>query len=552
MIRLRTSWTGVLLLFLAVGCGDGTTDNRPEPAQLIKLGGDGQSAPTGTALPESIVVQVRDANGDGVQGVAITFGQVAGGGSVAPAASSSDANGRWAAKWTMGPAGPHVLAVGGAGFSVTFNATATSGPPPVNVLAVIAQPVTGQSGVAFPTQPSIQLEDDLGAPVAQAGVIVTATIASGSGFASLGGNPTATTNASGLATFSNLAITGPVGNYTLGFSATGFTATTSGPLSLSTLSGRVPLPDMGSRTYQGFTGGLYANGGNTMPSAHAAAGAARARNVVPRDANGNPNAAGKIVLMSIGMSNTTQEWCDVASAQPCNPWSFTGQAAADNAVDHSTLRVVDGAKGSQTAVDWSDPTSPNYDRIRDSVLAPLSLTEEQVQVIWLKVANPDPTVSLPSGNADAILLLEQMGDISRVLANRYPSLQIIFVSSRSYAGYANLLLNPEPYAYESGFAVKWLIQAQIDQMANGGTIVDNRPGNLNYNTTVPWLAWGPYLWADGTNPRSDGLTWLVSDFEADGTHPSTAGETKVGGLLLTFFKSDPRAACWFLAAGTCP
>jgi len=383
-------------------------------------------------------------------------------------------------------------------------------------------------------------------------VVVTASIATGSVVATLKGTTTATTNSAGLASFSNLRITGPVGNYTLGFAAPGFGSVSSTALTLSTVSGRVPLIDMGNLQYFGVAGGLYP-GGNTMPSAHAVAGAARARNVVPRGDTGNPSPNGRIVLMSIGMSNTTQEWCDVVSSPVCNSWSFTGQAAADNAVNHSTLRVVDGAKGSQTAVDWANPASPNYDRIRDTVLAGQGLTEAQVQVIWLKVANPNPTVSLPSANADAILLLQQMGTIARVLANRYPSLQMIFVSSRSYAGYAISPLNPEPYAYESGFAVKWLIQAQIDQMANGGTIVDTRPGNLNYNTTVPWLGWGAYFWADGTEPRSDGLTYLVTDFESvDGTHPSTEGETKIGGLLLDFFKTDPRAACWFLAGQTCP
>jgi hypothetical protein len=549
MRGFRNSWIASLLALSIVACDGGTNDTR-DPAELIKLAGDGQTALTGTTVPESLVVQVLDNSGNGVPGIAVTWSNVAGGGTIAAAAGSSDANGRLAARWTLGSVGPNVALVSAAGFSVSFNAIATSLPPPTNLLAVVAEPATAQSGVVFPTQPTVQLENNLGVPLAQPGVVVTASIATGSGFGTLQGAQTATTNANGLAAFNNLSITGPVGNYTLGFSATGFTATTSSTLSLSTVSGRVPLTDMGNRTYQGFSGGLYA-GGNSMPAAHAAAGAARARNVVPRDTNGNLNANGKIVMMSIGMSNTTQEWCNVPSS-PCTFWSFSGQAAADNAVDHTTLEIVDGARGGQTAVDWANPATPNYDRIRDSVLAPLGLTEKQVQVIWLKVANSDPTVSLPSGNADAILLLEQMGDIARVLANRYPSLQIIFVSSRIYAGNASIPLNPEPYAYQAGFAVKWLIQAQIDQMANGGTIVDNRPGDLNYNTTVPWLAWGAYLWADGTDPRSDGLTWLPTDYEVDGTHPDTEGETKVGGLLLTFFKTDPRAACWFLASGTCP
>ncbi len=68
---------------------------------------------------------------------------------------------------------------------------------------------------------------------------------------------------------------------------------------------------------------------------------------------------------------------------------------------------------------------------------------------------------------------------------------------------------------------------------------------------APWLAWGPYLWADGANPRDDGLVWLPADFQDDGTHPSPSGEEKVGRLLLEFFRSSPFAQCWFLAGRTC-
>ena len=101
--------------------------------------------------------------------------------------------------------------------------------------------------------------------------------------------------------------------------------------------------------------------------------------------------------------------------------------------------------------------------------------------------------------------------------------------------------------------MKWLIQAQIDQMASGGTIVDGRAGDLNYNTVAPWIGWGPYLWAEGVNRRSDGLSWRSEDFSAsDGAHLTQSGQQKTADLLLAFFKTSPQARCWFLNTGvTC-
>jgi hypothetical protein len=53
------------------------------------------------------------------------------------------------------------------------------------------------------------------------------------------------------------------------------------------------------------------------------------------------------------------------------------------------------------------------------------------------------------------------------------------------------------------------------------------------------------LWADGLNPRSDGLTWQQTDFQNDGTHPSQSGEEKVGAMLLDYMKSSPFTVPWF-------
>jgi lysophospholipase L1-like esterase len=61
------------------------------------------------------------------------------------------------------------------------------------------------------------------------------------------------------------------------------------------------------------------------------------------------------------------------------------------------------------------------------------------------------------------------------------------------------------------------------------------------------VAWGPYLWADGTKGRrQDSLVYTREDVGPDGTHPSDAGRMKVGRQLLDFLKSDPTSKPWFL------
>src|SRR5687768_9954711 len=132
--------------------------------------------------------------------------------------------------------------------------------------------------------------------------------------------------------------------------------------------------------------------------------------------------------------------------------------------------------------------------------------------------------------------------IARALKVRYPNIKLVYLSSRTRA-YVQAVtggLNPETYAYESSFSVKWAIQNQLD-----GAL------HLNFDPVkgpvmAPYLCWGPYLWADGLQPRSDGFTWICSDLRADFTHPSTNGAAKVADQLLAFFKTDPTATPWFL------
>lgn len=299
-----------------------------------------------------------------------------------------------------------------------------------------------------------------------------------------------------------------------------------------------PLSDLGTGKYKGFEGGLYEHGSNEIPKDHAADGLALAAQVKP--------VRGKFVFLSIGMSNATIEFR-----------VFQNLAAGDGRINHSTMAVLNGAQGAMTACFWRFATEnpvqsgcraprpiPNqYDRIRDELLKPAGLAEDQVQAIWLKNADPRPSVALPAADADAYTYEREIGETARAARARYPNLKLLFISSRVYAGYASLPLNPEPYAYESGFSVKWAIQSQVEQMRSGK--VDPIAGDLDYKKGVaPWIAWGPYLWADGTAARSDRLTWKASEFQPDGTHPNKEGVDKVAHLMMDFFLNSPYAA-WF-------
>jgi len=313
---------------------------------------------------------------------------------------------------------------------------------------------------------------------------------------------------------------------------------------------KIPLTDLLARTYYGNAGGIYPGGINQPPTQHDSVARARRNLIKPLDVNGDESPFGKYVLLSIGMSNATQEWCSQNSGPPCAPWTFMGKAATDPTINHYSLVIVNGAADGQDAPAWTSPSSASYDRIKLGRLAPLGLSENQVQVVWVKLDDQKPSLSLPADSADANILLTNLALVMRALRVRYPYLRLVFLSSRIYGGYATTDLNPEPYAYESGFSVKWLIESQINEMR--GQPPNPRVGTLNYTSkAAPLILWGPYMWANGTTARSDGLSWERADFEEDGMHPSQSGEAKVSQRLIDFFKNSPYTRCWFVTSGYC-
>lgn len=123
--------TVLLALLVAAACGDGTS---PEVQTSISASsGNNQTAVAGAVLADPAVVRVTQ-DGAAASGITVTWAVTAGGGSVAPATSTTDASGNASTVWTIGAVeGANVLEArldGANGSPVVFSATGTAGTPP--------------------------------------------------------------------------------------------------------------------------------------------------------------------------------------------------------------------------------------------------------------------------------------------------------------------------------------------------------------------------------------------------------------------------------------
>ena len=160
-----------------------------------------------------------------------------------------------------------VTAVGAGSVQITAASEGRSGSAPLQVNApatpatqltfTTPPPSAATSGVALAPQPAVQLRDAANVAVAQAGVVVQAALASGGG--TLSGSLSATTDGSGVATFTGLTLTGTDGPRTLRFTAPAaspaVTGVTSGAIAVTTAP-PPPPPAPGEPAYSSTTGTL--------------------------------------------------------------------------------------------------------------------------------------------------------------------------------------------------------------------------------------------------------------------------------------------------------
>src|SRR5207247_2320487 len=196
------------------------------------------TATSGAAFGQQPVLQVRDAAGNPAGGAGVPVTAVIASGPAGATLTNATATtiGSGAATFNglaiNGSAGDYTLRFESGTLTPATSGTITLGAGTATQLAITTQPpATAASGAALNQQPVLQVRDAAGNPAGGAGVQVTAVIASGAAGATLA-NATATTLASGAATFNGLTINGAAGDYTLRFQSAALPPATSSTITL--------------------------------------------------------------------------------------------------------------------------------------------------------------------------------------------------------------------------------------------------------------------------------------------------------------------------------
>jgi len=199
------------------------TATTPAGSQMNATAGNNQQAPVGRLVPIAPTVVVRNAAGEGIPGVVVTFAVASGGGSVVGSRQTTDVTGAaTVGGWFLGPLpGANTLTASSAGLTaVTFTATGVAGLP-ISMLAVSQTTQSAAIGANVGDPPSVVVRDVQGTPVP--GVVVTFSVTAGGG--SVVGSPD-TTNANGVATLTSWKLGPVVGPNTVTASATGLSSVT--------------------------------------------------------------------------------------------------------------------------------------------------------------------------------------------------------------------------------------------------------------------------------------------------------------------------------------
>ena len=151
-----------------------TVTGTPGTGSIELVAGDNQQTPVGAQVPTAPSVRVRDANGDPVEGVLVTFQVTGGDGEVSPSQQITDEDGIARVEWTLGDSpGTNTLEAHAdelSGSPVVFTAEGISPESEVDRLVYLSQPSEVKKGQTFSV--TVALVDNSGNVVPLSGIFI--------------------------------------------------------------------------------------------------------------------------------------------------------------------------------------------------------------------------------------------------------------------------------------------------------------------------------------------------------------------------------------------
>jgi hypothetical protein len=192
------------------------------------------------------------------------------------------------------------------------------------------------------------------------------------------------------------------------------------------------------------------------------------------------------------------------------------------------VRFVNCAVGGRAIEYWNNPELDHrlWDACIQRKIPETGLRPDQIRVIWHKAADMFPfdeggalLPPYPDPRSDYFRFYDNLSTFAARVKDKFPSVQAVYVSSRSYGGFASVPERGEPLSYEEGLA--------LNQWLKDHPTVDGI-----------WFGWGPYIWAPDCSSgqtNASGVCYVRGDFQEDGVHPAQGALDKISWMMHAWF-----------------
>ena len=223
----NTAGSGYTLTAASSGLGNVTSNSftvNPATANKVVFVQQPTTTTAGNAINPAPTVQVEDTFGNAVPGSGVTVTMTANGfsftgGSTTSANTNAAGLATFSNLVTNTAGSGYTLTAASSGLGTVNSNAFTVNPAAASKIVFVQQPTTTTAGNAISPAPTVQVEDTFGNAVADNGATVTMSVNSGPG-GFTGSTTSTTTNAGGLATFSNLVLN-TSGSYTIKATSSG-------------------------------------------------------------------------------------------------------------------------------------------------------------------------------------------------------------------------------------------------------------------------------------------------------------------------------------------